>query len=606
MSAGLVSVEGLVVSTRGGAPVLDGVSLEIGRGESIGLVGESGSGKTTLAHALLGYARPGLVFRAGSVRVDGEQLVGRSEGELRSLRGRLISYVPQDPATALNPSIRIGKQIREICRVHGREQDADAIIPEVLERVELPTGRQFQRRFAHQLSGGQQQRVAIALALCCDPPVIVLDEPTTGLDVLTQSSILLEVRRLQRERDVSLVYVSHDLAVVAAVTDRIAVMYAGAIVELASTEEIVERPRHPYARGLVSSVPDHRQPRRLRGMPGVAPGVGDHPAGCRFAPRCELRIDACAQALPALELIAPDHLVRCLRPADTPPPAAEPRLPGLPAERGTPLLRVDAVLAQYRTHGVLVTAVEGVSFETERGECLALVGESGSGKTTLARCIVGLHTPSSGGIVFDGERLADTAGRRSREQRRRIQIVFQNPYETLNPRQSIAETISWPIRALRGRSRAEAEAEVALLLSRVRLPALTAQRYPSELSGGERQRVAIARALAAHPDLLVCDEVTSALDVSVQAAALDLLRELQVELGLTMLFITHDLGVVASVADRVLVLEHGALQESGDVFQVLQSPQQPYTRRLIAAAPSLVTAGAPNGGDDHDQMPAAR
>jgi peptide/nickel transport system ATP-binding protein len=582
----VLDVKNLVVCSRAGATILDGVSLQVAAGGSLGLVGESGSGKTTLAQAMLGYARPGLRIVSGSVRVSGTELVGRRERDLRSLRGRLVSYVPQDPASALNPAIRVGDQIREMRRAHLADRDSRSLVPELLRRVELPTERAFARRFPHQLSGGQQQRVAIALALSCAPPVIVFDEPTTGLDVITQGLILDEIRRLARDLDVALVYVSHDLAAVATVADRLAVMYAGHVLEQGPTSAVTTLPRHPYTRGLVSSVPDHHEARALTGIPGVAPYADHKPPGCPFHPRCELRIDACTAELPAPEQVATDHWVRCLRWREVGPPTRIPRAVSIPEEREL-LLHVDGLTAQHRTQGIVVTAVSDVSFSVQPGECLALVGESGSGKTTIARCVAGLHTASAGSMRFDGQVLSTSARRRTREQRRRLQIVFQNPFESLNPRQSVATQVSWPARALRGRSRAEARAEVVRLLERVRLPNRTATRYPGELSGGERQRVAIARALAAQPDLLVCDEITSALDVSVQAAVLDLLNELQSELGLALLFITHDLGVVGSIADAVLVLERGTIVETGDGDTVLRAPAAGYTRRLIEAAPSL-------------------
>jgi len=582
----LLVVEDLVVRTRAGATVLDGISLALEAGDSIGLVGESGSGKTTLAQALLGFARPGLTIAGGSVRVAGTELVGMADRSLRSLRGRLVSYVPQDPASALNPGMRIGNQIREMLRVHVGDQDLSARVAALMRRVELPSDPSFERRFPHQLSGGQQQRVAIAMALACEPRLVVLDEPTTGLDVVTQGLILEEVGRVRRELDVALVYVSHDLAAVATVTEHIAVMYAGQIVEQADTVVVTTRPRHPYSAGLVSSVPDHRQPRRLTGIPGVAPGAGSVECGCPFAPRCELSVAKCATDAPPPLEIMPGHVVRCWRWENTAVPSQPVRGLSRPSSLA-PLLDVRALTAQYRTHGVLATAVAGVSFAVRPGTCVALVGESGSGKTTIARCIAGLHSPAAGEITLDDEVLAATAHKRTREQRRRIQLVFQNPYESLNPRHTIADQIAWPARALRGAGKAESYAEVSRLLDRVRLPSRLAQRYPGALSGGERQRVAIARALAADPDLLLCDEITSALDVSVQAATLDLLGELQSDLGLALLFITHDLGVVASVADEVLVLEHGSEVETGDAIKVLQTPEAAYTRRLIDAAPSL-------------------
>ncbi|HMG97752.1 MAG TPA: ABC transporter ATP-binding protein [Gaiellales bacterium] len=588
MSAPLLSVAELRVGAGSRATVVEDVSFEVAAGEVFGVVGESGSGKTTVAQALLGYTRPGLRIVSGSVRVAGEEIAGRDEHELRRLRGRLVSYVPQDPGTALNPSIRIGNHIREVLRAHDLEQGMDERVATVLERVHLPSDRSFQRRFPHQLSGGQQQRLAIALALVCDPPLVVLDEPTTGLDVVTQARILAELARLQRESSIALVYVSHDLAVVSSIADRVAVMYAGRVVEVGPTRAIVSTPRHPYSAGLISSVPDHVEPRRLIGIPGVAVGVFDRPSGCAFAARCDLRVAACEQEMPALEPVDSHHLVRCLRWESTLLPRMEARLDAAPHDgEEVPLLSVEALHASHRTNQGEVVAADGVSFAVEAGACVALVGESGSGKTTIARCIVGLHAPNSGRILVSGQPLAAVAAQRTREQRRAIQIVFQNPYDSLNPRRSVEDAISWPVRALRGLSLQQAKPEVARLLEQVRLPAGLARRYPGELSGGERQRVAIARALAAAPALLVCDEVTSALDVSIQAAVLDLLAELRRELRLSLLFISHDLGIVASVADRVLVLENGLICEEGAVRSVLSSPRSDYTRRLVAAAPSI-------------------
>jgi peptide/nickel transport system ATP-binding protein len=586
----IVSVRDLEVTAGNGDHILNSVSLDLLPGQSIGLVGESGSGKTALAHALLGFARPGLRISGGSVRVRGSELVGRGERELRELRGRVISYVPQDPPTALNPSIRVANQVREILRAHAPERESDEVVLDVFRRVELPTDHAFLRRYPHQLSGGQQQRLALALAIACEPPVIVLDEPTTGLDVITQATILEEVRRLQRELGVALVYVTHDMAAVASVVDRIAVMYAGDIIEEGAVAGVVTRPFHPYSRGLVSSVPDPRTARRLTGIPGVAVSPGEVGDACAFAPRCELKIAACDEARPPLLVVGNERSVRCIRWELTPAPSFVPRAVVADGPTATPLLSVANLRAVYGGRIATVVAVDDVSFDVASGECVALVGQSGSGKTTVARCVVGLHAPAAGAIRLDGEELAHKAGTRSRQQRRRIQIVFQNPFESLNPRQSVAEAVSWPALTLGGMGKKEARAQVHVLLERVRLPARMARRFPGELSGGERQRVAIARALAARPDLLVCDEVTSALDVSVQAATLDLLAELRRELGLAMLFITHDLGVVAAVADRVLVLDRGVVCEHGRTADILATPGADYTRRLVEAAPTLAIA----------------
>jgi peptide/nickel transport system ATP-binding protein len=591
MTDPVLTVDSLRVGVGQRWTVVEETSFEVAPGEALGIVGESGSGKTTVAQALLGYTRPGLRILSGSVKVAGQEILGRAEDELRRLRGRLVSYVPQDPGASLNPSIRVGDHVREVLRAHALDDGGDRV-PTVLQRVELPSDERFMRRFPHQLSGGQQQRLVIALALACDPPLVVLDEPTTGLDVVTQSRILEEISRLQRDSRVALVYVSHDLAVVSSIANRVAVMYAGRIVEEGPTTSLVTAPRHPYSAGLIASVPDHVEPRQLTGIAGVAVGITDRPAGCAFAGRCELRVKACEEAMPALMQVGEQHYARCIRWEATVLRQVEARREDSLRDAEPALLHVDSLGAQHRSRQGTVVAADGINFELPAGASVALVGESGSGKTTIARCIVGLHAPSAGEIRLDGRPLAPLARQRSREDRRAIQIVFQNPYDSLNPRRTVADAVSWSARSLRGMGAREARAEVAAMLERVRLPAAIARRYPGELSGGERQRVAIARALAARPKVLVCDEVTSALDVSIQAAVLDLLAELRKELQLSLLFISHDLGVVASVADQVLVLEKGLICEQGGVRSVLSSPQSDYTARLVAAAPSIATSGA--------------
>ena len=585
----VVRVEGLCLELTSGDPVVQDVSFAVGAGEILGLVGESGSGKTTTALALLGYTRPGVVLRGGSVEVGGEAIMGSGARAVRSLRGRVVSYVPQDPGGALNPSLRVGDAIMDVLRAHRSDAASHDSVHTALERVELGADPRFGRRFPHQLSGGQQQRVTIAMACVCGPPVAVLDEPTTGLDVLTQDRILTELLRLRSEEGMAMVYVSHDLAVVARMADRIAVMYAGRVVEHGPVDEVIGRPRHPYTRALVGAIPDVRRPRALRGIPGVAVGVGEWPPGCSFAPRCAFAQERCQAAVPALEETSARHAVRCVRrdELELSEPGSGGARAAAPAGAGRPLLEVSGLEVEYRSGRGRNVAVRDVSFAIEAGRCVALVGESGSGKTTIGRCIAGLHVPTAGRIVFDGQELDGSARDRALDQRRRIQIVFQNPFESLNPRHRVGASIERPLRILRRLSRADAAGEVSTLLERVRLPARVADRYPVELSGGERQRVAIARALAAKPDLLVCDEVTSALDVSVQAAVLELLAELQRDLHLSMLFITHNLGVVACVSDSVLVMDRGSLCESGAVQDVLSTPSDDYTRRLLGAAPCL-------------------
>jgi peptide/nickel transport system ATP-binding protein len=514
--ATVVRVDGLTLALRTGAPIVEDVSFSLAAGEILGLVGESGSGKTTTALALLGYTRPGVVWRSGSVEVGGEQIGGRDERSLRALRGRVVSYVPQDPGGALNPSLRVGDAILDVLRAQRQGSGAPGAVHAALERVELGGDAGFPRRYPHQLSGGQQQRVTIAMACVCEPPVAVLDEPTTGLDVLTQDRILFELDRLRAAQGMAMVYVSHDLAVVSRMADRIVVMYAGRVVENAPAAEVIERPRHPYTRALVAAIPDFRHPRSLRGIPGVSVGVGEWPSGCAFAPRCDHAGDRCAEAVPALAEAAPGHAVRCCRSGDLAlagRPVSGSREQAAPAAAEPPLLAVSSLEARYRSRSLARPAVVDVSFAIEPGRCVALVGESGSGKTTVGRCIAGLHTPSGGTIAFDGAPLAGHAGSRPLAVRRRIQIVFQNPFESLNPRHQVKSSIARPLRVLCGLSRRDADARVGQLLERVRLPQRVAERFPVELSGGERQRVAIARALAAEPELLICDEVTSALDV---------------------------------------------------------------------------------------------
>jgi peptide/nickel transport system ATP-binding protein len=581
----VLRVDGLTVELDSGEPIVEAVDLELAPGEVLGLVGESGSGKTTTALALLGFARRGARLSAGRVEVDGRPMTG-DERLVRALRGREVSYVAQDPGSALNPSLRVRDLIGDMLHAHDGRSSHDPVAG-ALASVHLPTDPAFARRYPHQLSGGQQQRVAIATALVCEPKVVVLDEPTTGLDVVTQERILAEIDRLRDERSVAVVYVSHDLAVVASIADRIAVMYAGRVVEEGPTAAVIGRPRHPYTRGLLSSVPDVGQPRRIESIPGVAVGVDERPAGCAFAPRCAQRVDRCLVEMPQLEDIGDGYKARCFEWTRTAPLAPEALAEPPPVEREAALLRVEGLSAEYRGRHETVVAVRDVSFAVAPSECVALVGESGSGKTTIARCVVGLHAPTEGRVLLDGEPLAARAARRLRAARRRIQIVFQNPNDSLNPRHRVGDAIARPARILRDLSEREARVEVGRLLERVRLPAGLAERFPGELSGGERQRVAIARALAAQPELIVCDEITSALDVSVQAAVLELLAELRAELELALLFITHDLGVVASVADRVLVLQDGAVCDSGPVASLLRKPQHEYTQRLVSAAPRL-------------------
>lgn len=586
MSAPALQVDGLRVGLTSGDAIVEELDLCVERGEILGLVGESGSGKTTTALALLGYSSPGTKITHGRMTINGDEQP--LDDRMRAVRGSAISYVPQDPGRSLNPSLRLRQSLGDVLRAHGVASNPEAHTS-MFEMVGLPGATAFSDRYPHQLSGGQQQRVCIAVALACEPPLVVLDEPTTGLDVITQARILSELRRLRQEHGLSMVYVSHDLAVVAEISDRIAVMYAGRIVEIGPADLVLRHPKHPYTRGLIRSIPDHLKPTELEAMPGIAVGVGERPIGCSFAPRCPLRTDACVSEMPALEPVADRHEVRCIHWKQVPNTiTATPRSAERPdtAEQ-KPALAVNGLSAFHRSRHETVQVAEDVSFRIGHGAAVALVGESGSGKTTIARAIAGLHRDYTGEIELDGERLEPWVRRRTVEQRRRMQIIFQNPGDALNPLQTTKQAVMRPAQLLRGLNANDASTRAMHLLERVQLPSRVADLYPAELSGGERQRVSIARALAAEPEVLLCDEITSALDVSVQATVLHLLEELRRELSLTLLFITHDMGVVASISDEVLVLDKGVICERGVTAQVLRSPTSPYAKRLIAAAPSI-------------------
>lgn len=583
----VLELDRVAVTVRHGPHVIDDVTVRLCPGEIVCLVGESGSGKTTTALTAFGYCAPGLDQTAGAVAVGGEVVDGAA-GFAR-IRGSEVSYVPQNPATALNPSLRIGAAIADAMR--GEGDDRGAAARTLLERVGLPATDEFARRFPHQLSGGQQQRVCIAVALAARPRAIVLDEPTTGLDVVTQSRILDELLRLRRDEQVAMLYVTHDLAVAAQIADRVVVMYGGLVVEDGPTADVLRRPRHPYTRGLLGSTPDHVAARRLDVMPGGPVDIGDRPPGCPFAPRCGLRTERCDETVPELVEVADGHALRCPEWHRTAPLAwGVPDGPTTVSADRPRILEVRDLHAVHRARSGDVVAASGISFDLAAGQCVALVGESGSGKTTIARVVAGLHPTWTGTIALAGESLAAQARARTRDQRRRVQMVFQSPTDSLNPRHTVAEELMRPARVLRGLDRRTADGEVAALLDAIRLPRTYASRYPRELSGGQRQRVAIARALAADPDVIVCDEITSALDVSVQARILELLRELRDVRGVALLFITHDLGVVAQVAEEVLVLERGLICEVGVTRDVLAAPQHDYTRRLLASAPSLTSS----------------
>ncbi|MDX6496570.1 MAG: peptide/nickel transport system ATP-binding protein ddpF [Gaiellales bacterium] len=593
VQAPAIVVENLRITLRNtDIDIVDDVSFEIAPGEVLGLVGESGSGKTTAGLALLGHCRRGVEIAGGSVRVGETDVLALDTLARRRLRGGIVSYVPQDPAASLNPALRIGTQLRETLEVHNYGADDEARrerLAEMMREVLLPDDPAYLRRYPHELSGGQQQRVGLAMAFACRPRVIVLDEPTTGLDVTTQAHVLNSVRDLTELHRAAALYVSHDLAVVATLATRVAVMYAGRVVELGPSQELFETPSHPYTRRLIGAIPHISGKRQLAGIPGRAPSPGNRPKGCFFAPRCSWKIDQCTVELPPLRSVSNGHLARCIRAEEVRAEAGLPSGETLPADA---VSVEDAVLSLRSVHSAYGghTVVHDINFDLAPHECLALVGESGSGKTTLARSIGGLHRERRGEILLNGEPLAASSRGRSREARRMIQYIFQNPYGSLNPRRTIGQIVRQPVELFGTGSDREADKLVGEMLERVSLTAAYAERYPDQLSGGERQRVAIARALICEPAVLVCDEVTSALDVSVQAAIVDLLAELQRDLGLSMLFVTHNLPLVRSIAQRVAVMNHGRIVEMGTVDSVLLNPADDYTKALLADTPSLEAA----------------
>jgi len=600
-------VEGLSIAYGSGPGRLHAVrdvSFTIARGEAYGLIGESGSGKTTVAFALLNYLRGG-VIRGGTIEVAGEDVLAMAPAALRDFRGNRAAMVYQDPMSSLNPAIIVGEQIAEALRRH-RGLDRRAAwerAVDLLALVDLPGPAALARRHPHQLSGGQQQRVVIALALSCEPDLLILDEPTTGLDTTTQAVVLDLIGELRQRVRASILFISHNLGVVAETCERIGVLYAGELVEEGPCATVVSRPGHPYTAGLLRSMPRADRAAALRPIPGSLPDLTRPPAGCIFADRCEVASAACREGRPGARRLAGDHLARCLFPE---------RVADLPAGDAGPLARAQgpapddaaASLPKLAIEGLGVTfrqrrglpligrleetrALDGVSLAVPRGQTLAVVGESGSGKSTLARSVVGLIAAERGGLRFEDKALAPRAAGREPDLLRRIQIIFQNPDGALNPQRRVLDIVGRPLR-LYGRAPAAAiPARVEELLALVRLGARFAARFPHELSGGEKQRVNIARVLAADPELIVCDEPTSALDISVQAGVLNQLRELQAESGLTYLFISHDLAVVRTISDTVAVLYLGRVVETGPTATVFAGPHHPYTDSLLAALPEV-------------------
>jgi peptide/nickel transport system ATP-binding protein len=577
--------------------VLRGLTFEIGRGESYGLVGESGCGKSTVALAIVRYlARNGRVT-GGGIEVAGHDVLALGGNGLRRYRANAVSMVYQDPGAALNPAIRVGDQVEEAYTARGvaRRDAADQALA-ALMRVHIADPASVLQRYPHQLSGGMQQRVVIAMALAKDPALLILDEPTTGLDATVEAEVLDLVAGLQSELHTTVLFISHNLGVIAKMCSRVGVLYAGRLVEEGRVETVLQDPRHPYTVGLLRCIPrggvrkDHG---RLDTIPGFLPSLGAELAGCVFADRCAFADDRCRTEEPPLIPIDANHVSRCWyheRAPDLPRVMADDiALPRVDRQR-PPLVEFDDLGKVFKQRGQEIQALVGASNAVWPGETLGLVGESGSGKTTLARALLGIVEPT-GAVKLEGRVLAPRFTKRTRDDLRALQIVFQNPDSALNRRHAVRRILLRSLRKLAGVSGAAAEKQLSDLASRVRITERTLTQKPVQLSGGLKQRVAIARAFAGEPRLVVCDEPTSALDVSVQAAILNLLVELQAEKGVAYLFISHDLGVVRYISDRIAVMYLGRLQELGPAEVVFDGPHHPYTEALLSAVPTIDGGG---------------
>ncbi|MEY4404126.1 MAG: hypothetical protein RI976_57 [Actinomycetota bacterium] len=579
--------------------VLRGVSFSIAPGEAYGLVGESGCGKSTAAFAAMRYLPRNGKITSGSILFEGKNIVDINDDEVAKLRRSAISMVYQNPATALNPTIRIGKQIAEVFELNGvSSSDAMMMAEQALTRVQIADPARVLRRYAHQLSGGMAQRVVIAMALASNPRLLVMDEPTTGLDATVEAEVLDLVRELRRDTGTAVLFISHNLGVIRNMCDRVGVLYAGALVEQGATSELFANPSHPYTVGLLRCIPRgglHKSTDRLDTIPGTPPALGTNFDGCVFAARCSLAEDKCRTQLPEMVTINGSHVARCFHSdkAGSMPRSIEqieyvPQSTSHKAQVGDTLLNISHLSKVFNQDGSKVRVINDVSLTLGVGETLGLVGESGSGKTTIAKLVLGLTPPEEGGVVtLDGKGLAKTLNRRDVTDVGAMQIVFQNPDQALNRRHSVTRIVSRAVERLRKFSLTAAIERAHELLSGMRVDASLHSVRPVQLSGGLKQRVAIARAFAGAPQIVVCDEPTSALDVSVQAAILNLLVDLQKKDQTSFIFISHDLGVVRYISDKIAVLYLGRVVEFGTSQRVFSGPFHPYTEALLSSVPNI-------------------
>ncbi len=594
-------------SEQGEVRAVDGVSFHIGRGETLAIVGESGSGKSVTSLSIMRLITGSGRIAGGSILLNGDNLLAKSEAGMRRIRGNDISMIFQEPMTSLNPVFTVGNQIAETIALHKRIGAAAARRQsiEMLELVGIPEPARRFNVFPHQMSGGMRQRVMIAMALSCSPKLLIADEPTTALDVTIQAQILDLMRRLQKELGMSILFITHDLGVVAEVADRVVVMYAGRAVEAATVTDLFKNPRMPYTIGLLNSVPrvdrEAFRQQRLRAIPGNVPNPIDLPSGCAFHPRCRFAVEACGREVPRLEDTGNGHMVRCLRSSEialivsAPHDAWTVQATGAgtgPAATARRLLEVKNLSVSFPIRGGLASRVIGrvqavcdISFDIAAGEVVGLVGVSGSGKTSAGLALLRLVEPTGGKVMFDGIDVGALDRSGLRDLRRRMQIIFQDPFASLNPRMTVEEIVgeAFVIHKLeRGPNR---RARIAEILQSVGLSSDHMRRYPHEFSGGQRQRIGIARALAVRPQFIVADEPVSALDVSIQAQVVNLLQDLKQQLGLTLLFIAHDLGVVEYLCDRVIVMYLGRIMEVAPARRLYASPAHPYTEALLSGVP---------------------
>ncbi len=572
-------------------PVLRNVTFHIEPGEAYGLVGESGCGKSTTAYAAVRYLPRNGVITGGHILIDGDDITAMNRNELRRFRMHKASMVYQDPGSALNPTLKVGRQLIESFTILGqpRQQAAESALS-ALRKVQIADPSRVMGRYPHQLSGGMLQRVVIAMALACDPALLVLDEPTTGLDATVEAEVLDLVRTLRQETGAAILLIAHNLGVIRTMCDRVGVMYAGKVVEEGLANEVFDNPKHPYTVGLLRSLPRHgmhKSRSALATIPGTLPVLGSDLPTCVYVDRCPLADDLCRNEVPPLVEVAPGHTTRCHH-IDQIAKIDQPRATSLRDPGTETVLQITSVSKTFRQSGNDVPALVGVNLSLTDGETLGLVGESGSGKSTLAKAILGVHAPDAGGhLTLDQHELAPKVSKRSAEDKRAMQIIFQNPDSALNASWTVRRILQRSVRKLTGKDRAATDARVAELAEHLRLSPRHLDMKPRQLSGGLKQRVAIARAFAGDPRIVVCDEPTSALDVSVQAAILNLLAELQSEQRTSYVFISHDLGVVRYLADRIAVMYLGRIMEIGTTEHIFTGPHHPYTEALLSAVPSV-------------------